>query len=117
MKANTGTRPKDACLKKMDTKRSGAIWLSAVSLLISAAGLYAADSGQAGEPAQKSEPKSVNPPKAAEPMKPGTIDKPAQAVAPGTLDAPPKPGAPGTLDKNVINPDAEIQKGQKPVPR
>jgi hypothetical protein len=33
------------------------------------------------------------------------------------MDAPPKPAAPGTLDRNVINPDVEIKKGQKPVPR
>jgi hypothetical protein len=88
------------------------VWMSAACLLIATAGTYAADAAApAGDTMQKGEPK------AAEPIKPGTIDKPPQAVAPGTMDAPPKPAAPGTLDRNAINPDVEIQKGQKPVPR
>jgi hypothetical protein len=61
--------------------------------------------------------KSVNPPNMDAPVKPGTVDKPPQPVAPGTIDAPPKPAAPGTLDRNVINPDLEIRKGEKPVPK
>jgi len=102
----------------MESKRSVAVWLSAAGLLFTAAVSCAADpESKKGEPAQKSEPKSVNPPNAAEPIKPGTLDKPPIAVAPGTMDAPPKPAAPGTLDRNVINPDVEIKKGQKPVPR
>ena len=100
----------------MKSNRS-VVWLSAACLLVAAAGTYAADAAAPAGDAMKGEPKSVNPPKAAEPIKPGTIDKPPQAVAPGTMDAPPKPAAPGTLDRNVINPDVEIQKGQKPVPR
>jgi hypothetical protein len=101
----------------MGTKRSIAM-LSVVAAVLAAANLYAADVGpKADDSTQNSPSKSVNPPSAAEPVKPGTLDKPPQAVAPGTLDAPPKPAAPGTLDKNVINPDVEIQKGVKPVPR
>ena len=102
----------------MDTKHSIAMWLSAAGLLSAAITSYAADpESPKGELAQKAEPKSVNPPNAAEPIKPGTLDKPPIAVAPGTMDATPKPAAPGTLDRNVINPDVEIKKGQKPVPR
>ena len=113
-----GTAQNRAGLNYMHTKRSIATWLSAAGLLFTAAVSCAADpESQKGEPAQKAEPKSVNPPTAAEPIKPGTLDKPPLAVAPGTMDAPPKPAAPGTLDKNVINPDVEIQKGLKPVPR
>ena len=92
--------------------------LAVIAATLWSVNLYAADSAQSrDEPAQKSEPKSVNPPNVAEPVKPGTIDKPPTAVAPGTMDAPPKPAAPGTLDKNVRNPDVEIQKGEKPVPK
>jgi hypothetical protein len=102
----------------METRRLTAVWLSAAGLFFSAVGLHAADPGASTkELIEKGEPKSVNPPKAAEPVKPGTTDKPPQIVAPGTTDAPPKPAAPGTLDKNVINPDVQIQKGEKPVPR
>ena len=94
------------------------MWLSVAGLLCSGNALYAADPGASSkELIEKGEPKSVNPPKAAEPVKPGTTDKPPQVVAPGTTDAPPKPAAPGTLDKNVINPDVQIQKGEKPVPK
>ena len=78
---------------------------------------YAADTAPQKGDSPRSKSESVNPPKAADPVKPGTMDRMPQGVAPGTADAPPKPAAPGTLDKNVINPDVEIQKGQKPVPR
>ena len=102
----------------MQSKSSSAVWLSAACLLGAVAGAYAADAvPQPGDSIKKGEPNSVNPPRAAEPIRPGTIDKPPQAVAPGTMDAPPKPAAPGTLDRNVINPDVEIQKDRKPVPR
>ena len=102
----------------MGTKRLIAMWLSAAGLLFTSITSCAADpESQKGEPAQKAEPKSVNTPNAAEPIKPGTLDRPPMAVAPGTMDAPPKPAAPGTLDRNVINPDVQIKKGEKPVPR
>lgn len=92
--------------------------LPAVAALLTSVNLYAAEPGQPkDEPAQKNERKSLNPPAAAEPVMPGTIDRPPQAIAPGTVDTPPKPAAPGTLDKNVRNPDVEIQKGAKPIPR
>jgi len=115
---HSGTLRKRASLNYMDTKRSLAMWLSAAGLLFTVAGSYGADQElQKGVPAQKAERKSLNPPNAAEPIKPGTLDRPPMAVAPGTMDAPPKPAAPGTLDRNVINPDVQIKKGEKPVPR
>src|SRR5471030_1375391 len=95
----------------MDRKLSIGIFFALATALM-AIDLYAAVAvpGDANTQAE-----SVNSPTAAEPVIPGTLDKPPQPVAPGTLDAPPKPVAPGTLDKNVINPDDEIRKGEKPI--
>jgi hypothetical protein len=103
----------------MDRKPSIAICLVTVAAMLPCVNAQAADAApKADEPrTEKDKEKSVNSPEAAEPVKPGTLDKIPQVVAPGTMDAPPKPVAPGTLDKNVINPDVEIQKGLKPVPR
>ena len=102
----------------MKTGHAYAMWLAAAVALLPAVNACSADvAPPAGEPSKDDGKKAVNPPKAAEPVKPGTLDKPPQPVAPGTLDAPPKPAAPGTLDKNVINPDVEIQKSGKPIPR
>lgn len=104
----------------MNAKNLIAGWIAATAVALPLS-LYAADEvinpKDANPLKAEKAPKAVNPPMAAEPIKPGTVDKPPVAVAPGTMDTPPKPAAPGTLDQNVRNPDIEIRKGEKPVPK